>query len=120
MPKHHIAEDGFSVALSTCDTNKWALLRRACQELPRTDLLRTLPDYQLPDKIRQRQRRLTQAQADELAAQYEKGATVYQLAAQFGCHRTTVAERLKKAGIRMRRDGPTLDQLALGSKVLEE
>lgn len=37
-----------------------------------------------------------------MAARYEEGATVYELAADFGCNRTTVAARLKKAGIVMR------------------
>jgi len=32
---------------------------------------------------------------------------VYELAAEYGCHRTTVAERLKKAGIAMRGQSPT-------------
>ena len=42
-----------------------------------------------------------------MAAKYEAGATVYELAAEFGCHRTTVAERLKKAGIVLRGQSPT-------------
>ena len=42
-----------------------------------------------------------------MAAKYEAGATVYELAAEFDCHRTTVAERLKKAGIEMRLQSPT-------------
>ena len=41
-----------------------------------------------------------------MAAKYEAGATVYELAAEFGCHRTTVAERLKKAGVSMRGQPP--------------
>jgi DNA-binding Lrp family transcriptional regulator len=44
-----------------------------------------------------------------MAARYEAGATVYELATEFGCHRTTVAERLKKAGIVMRGQSPTPD-----------
>ncbi len=43
----------------------------------------------------------------EMTAKYEAGATVYELAAEFGCHRATVAERLKKAGIVMRGQSPT-------------
>ena len=43
----------------------------------------------------------------DLVKQYETGATVYELAAEFGCHRATVAERLKKAGISMRLQSPT-------------
>ena len=50
-----------------------------------------------------------------MAARYQGGATVYELAAEFGCHRATVAERLKKAGIVMRLQSPTpgaLDSMA--------
>jgi DNA-binding CsgD family transcriptional regulator len=41
-----------------------------------------------------------------MAACYEEGATVYELATEFGCNRTTVAARLKKAGIVMRLQSP--------------
>jgi lambda repressor-like predicted transcriptional regulator len=47
----------------------------------------------------------------EVAARYEGGATVYELAAEFGCHRTTVAARLKKAGIAMRCQSPTSEAI---------
>lgn len=42
-----------------------------------------------------------------MSARYEAGATVYELAAEFGCHRTTVAERLKKSGVAMRLQPPS-------------
>ncbi len=42
-----------------------------------------------------------------MAAKYEAGATGYELATEFGCHRATVAERLKKAGIVIRGQSPT-------------
>lgn len=45
----------------------------------------------------------------QMAARYQEGATVYELAAEFGCHRTTVAERVKRAGIVMRGQSPTPD-----------
>jgi DNA-binding CsgD family transcriptional regulator len=41
-----------------------------------------------------------------MIAKYAAGATVYELAAEFGCHRATVAGRLKKAGILMRLQSP--------------
>jgi len=44
-----------------------------------------------------------------MAARYREGATVYELAAEYGCHRATVAERLKKAGISMRGQSPALE-----------
>jgi uncharacterized lipoprotein YmbA len=37
-----------------------------------------------------------------MAAKYDAGAKVYESAAEFGCHRATVAERLKKAGVVLR------------------
>jgi uncharacterized protein (DUF433 family) len=46
-----------------------------------------------------------------LAERYKEGATVYELAAEFGCNRTTIAERLKKAGIPMRRQSPTSEAI---------
>ena len=42
-----------------------------------------------------------------MATKYEAGATVNELAAELGCHRTTVAERLKQAGTVMRGQSPT-------------
>ena len=42
-----------------------------------------------------------------MVARYVGGATVYELAAEFGCHRATVAARLKKTGIVMRGQSPT-------------
>jgi lambda repressor-like predicted transcriptional regulator len=41
---------------------------------------------------------------------------VYELAAEFGCHRTTIADRLKKAGIAIRGQSPksqAMDSMAL-------
>ena len=44
-------------------------------------------------------------------AQFEGGATVYELAFEFGGHRTTIAARLKMAGIAMRCQSPTPDAI---------
>jgi len=67
----------------------------------------TSPDYRLNGPIRQQQRRLTEAQVVKMAARYQEGATVYELAAEFGCNRTTVASRLKKGGVATRGKSPT-------------
>jgi lambda repressor-like predicted transcriptional regulator len=93
------------VALSTADSNKWLLLikDRLEGQIPADH---TSPDYQLLGPIRQQQRRLTETQRVEMAARYEDGGTVYELAAEFGCHRTTVPAQLKKAGIAMRLKSP--------------
>jgi len=98
------------VALSTADTNKWLLLIEGRLERQTPDN-HTSSDYQLLGPISQRQRRLTETQVLEMVARYQEGATVYELATEFGCHRTTVAERLKKVGIAMRGQSPTIEDI---------
>ena len=98
------------VALSTADSNKWLLLKEGHLERQTPEVIAT-SDYQLNGPIRQRQRRLTETQTVELAAEYEAGATVYELATEFGCNRLTVAERLKKSGISMRGQSPTSEEI---------
>jgi DNA-directed RNA polymerase specialized sigma24 family protein len=98
------------VALSTADSNKWLLLKEGHLEKQAPEVI-TYPDYRLNGSIRQRQRRLTEAQVAEMRTKYLAGATVYELAAEFGCHRTTVAERLKKAEIVMRGQSPTSEAI---------
>jgi transposase len=54
-------------------------------------------------RIRQQQKRLDENEIQRLIAEYGTGLTVYQLAARFGCHRTTVSGCLKARGVKMRR-----------------
>jgi transposase-like protein len=61
--------------------------------------------------IRQRQRRWTPDDLKRVAERYNAGATVYELAAEFGCHRATIAERLKLAGVTMRHQPTTIEQV---------
>ena len=93
------------MALSTADSNKWLLLKEGHLEKQAPEVI-TSSDYQLLGSIRQRQRRLTEAQVAEMRTKYQAGATVYELAAEFGCHRATVASRLERAGISMRLQSP--------------
>ena len=98
------------MALSTADSNKWlTLIESGLVEKTQDD--HTSSDYRLLGPIRQRQRRLTEDQMVEMAARYGEGATVYQLAAEFICNRTTVSARLKKAGIEMRGQSPTSEAI---------
>lgn len=94
--------------LSTADAEKWGPLL----ELPRGSLEpRSAPDYEGVVAIRQRQRRLTPDELTRVAERYIAGATVYELAAEFGCHRATIAERLKLAGVTMRHQPTTTEQV---------
>jgi DNA-binding transcriptional ArsR family regulator len=50
---------------------------------------------------------LTAAELNRLVAGYRRGATVYELADQFGIRRATVAEHLKRHGVTMRYQSST-------------
>ncbi|MDQ1725665.1 MAG: hypothetical protein QOG52_2693 [Frankiaceae bacterium] len=50
---------------------------------------------------------LNDTQVARLVERYRVGATVYQLAAEFGIDRKTVARRLKTAGVSLRLASPT-------------
>lgn len=69
------------------------------------------PDYEARRRTRQGQRRLTPEQIKQLVARYQAGATVYELADEFKCDRTTVSKKLKDAGITLRRTPPTESQI---------
>jgi lambda repressor-like predicted transcriptional regulator len=106
------------VALSTADSNKWLLLKEGHLEKKAPEVI-TSSDYRLNGSIRQRQRRLTEAEAVEMAAKCQAGATVYELAAEFDCHRTTVAARLKNAGITLRYQSPTSEDIDSMARLYE-
>jgi transposase-like protein len=61
---------------------------------------------------RQAQRRLTAEQSKQLIAEYRTGASIKELATQWGVHRTTVAAQLRQAGVPLHRQGIPADQLA--------
>jgi DNA-binding CsgD family transcriptional regulator len=92
------------VALSTADTNKWSILLDQRFQVPTPK--KTSPKYERTGPIRQRQRRLSDIQAEQMACRYRQGATVYELAIEFNIDRRTVSDRLKKAGVRMRLQPP--------------
>src|SRR5690242_1425192 len=71
--------------------------------------LRTVP---APAVVRSA-RQLSTSEVDELVARYQAGATVRQLATEFGVHRATVGRHLEARGINTR-------QLKLSREVLKE
>ncbi|MFL6090438.1 MAG: helix-turn-helix domain-containing protein [Aeromicrobium sp.] len=92
------------MALSSVDTNKWkALLEQGWE--------RVRPPEPPNHGHRQCQKRLTEADIARMAARYAEGGTVYRLAKEFGVARTTVANRLKKAGVSMRGQSPAAEQV---------
>lgn len=98
------------MALSSLDTNKYApLLARDCEPVSSDPLS---PVSESGGPLRQRQRRLTEPDVARMVARYAEGATVYELAEEFGIERRTVAARLKKASVSMRHQPATAEQVA--------
>lgn len=54
---------------------------------------------------------LNDTEMARLVAHYRAGASVYELAVEFGVHRTIISQRLKGAGVQMRRQPLTTDQV---------
>lgn len=101
------------VAMSTADTDKWSVLLNRGTPTYKSEV--TNVDCERAGPIRQRQRRLSETQALLMADKYQSGATVYQLAKEFGISRHTVSERLKKVGVAMRQQSPSSE--LIGSMV---
>ena len=57
------------------------------------------PPKPISRTIKHVQRRLRGIELDQLVSGYQSGATVYELAEQFGVHRTTVSASLKRKGV---------------------
>ena len=57
------------------------------------------PQGQVQPQLLRTARQLPAADLDHLVAAYHDGATVYELARQFGIHRTTVGKHLRARGV---------------------
>jgi len=60
---------------------------------------------------RKAQRRISDEQAQRITEGYAAGKTVYELAAEFGCHRVTISAVLKRQGVTLRHASPTGQQV---------
>jgi len=77
-------------------------------------LVDMVPSGPIEPKVRtpkQKVRHLDTAEAAELVAGYEAGATVYELAAQFQIHRDTVSRHLERVQVPRRYRPLTADQV---------
>jgi DNA-directed RNA polymerase specialized sigma24 family protein len=65
-------------------------------------------------------RRLVPAEEDALIENYRAGTDMGDVATKFGIHRTTVASILRRHQVPLRRQGLSVDQVALGSRLYGE
>jgi hypothetical protein len=57
------------------------------------------------------QRRIVGAEAEAVVTAYRSGRSVYELAVEHSCHRTTISGILKRSGVAMRRTPPSDSQI---------
>ena len=84
-------------------------LRRAHQHLS-AERARELPQATSRRK-RTTQPRLSDEKIGQIVSAYETGKTVYELAAEYGCHRVTISAVLKRRGVALRRMPPSDEQV---------
>lgn len=74
------------------------------------------PNY-IVSEIRQQQKDLSDDEIRQIAQRYSEGASVYELAREFDCHRSTISRCLKKQGITV--SNKVTDRPALVERVLQ-
>lgn len=118
----HFSNRKLLVELSEADSKKWRSLVEHGMSAQLVDDQPTAPtsDAQCQRRVlKQRQARLSDARVQEMVAGYLSGSSVYELAAQFGCHRKTVSSLLKSAGIALRLASMTADQIMEAAALYE-
>ena len=73
------------------------------------------PNY-IVTEIRQQQKDLSDDEIRQIAERYTAGASIYELADEFGCHRGTISRHLKQQGITV--SNKVTDRPALVERVL--
>ncbi len=113
----------FLVGLSDADSNLWAPLLEQTS-LAKSGLARR-PERANGDgldtasRIQRPQAALSSGQVDQMVVLYEGGATVYELANLFNCHRQTVSRWLKSRGVQMRLTGMLPEQVEEARRLYE-
>ena len=74
------------------------------------------PDY-IVKSIKQQQKTLTEYEIQSIIQKYQNGASSYDLAKEFGCHRRTITDTLKRNGIEVSHRASTKPELV--KKVIE-
>ena len=68
------------------------------------------PDY-IVKSIKQQQKTLTEYEIQSIIQKYQNGASSYDLAKEFGCHRRTITDTLKRNGVEVSHQAATKPEL---------
>lgn len=69
------------------------------------------PKEKVIRSITQHQKRLSKLEIQTICERYQNGASIYKLAADFGCHRRTISDTLKRNGVEVSHQAATKPEL---------
>ena len=92
-------------------SNPSSPLKRALRAYRKLDLSATTSAFRAHTPVK-RAKWLNPTELNQIVERYQAGATVYELADQFGVNRNTVAGHLKAQGVRLRRTSLTETEMA--------
>lgn len=68
--------------------------------------------YNIKTKIKQQQKHLNPEEIEQIVQRYQNGESTYKLAKEFNCHRRTIANNLRKQGIKVSIEKIDLEEAA--------
>lgn len=98
---------GDLVGLSEINSKNYDIILGKVKSTPVTPVtsssMSEYPDnaYNIKTEIRQQQKHLSNKEISEIVVKYSSGISTYELAKEYGCHRRTISDNLKKRGIKV-------------------
>ena len=97
----------FLVGLSEINSKNYDIILGKVKSTPITSVTNSsmseYPDnaYIIKTEIKQQQKHLSNNEVLEIISKYKAGKSTYELAKEYGCHRRTISDNLKKRGIKV-------------------
>ena len=95
------------VGLSEINSKNYDIILGKVKSTPVTPVtsssMSEYPDnaYNIKTEIKQQQKHLSNKEISEIVVKYSSGISTYELAKEYGCHRRTISDNLKKQGIKV-------------------
>ena len=95
------------MGLSEINSNNYDIILNKVKSTPITPVTgSSVPEYSdnaynIKTEIKQQQKHLSNNEVLEIISKYKAGKSTYELAKEYGCHRRTISDNLKKRGIKV-------------------
>ena len=103
----HLSAKGSLQGLSEINSKNYDIILGKVKSTPITPVMNSsmseYPDnaYNIKTEIKQQQKHLSNNEVLEIISKYKAGKSTYELAKEYGCHRRTISDNLKKRGIKV-------------------